>query len=150
MAVWVSTVTCLLLLTVALSSQQAPGDEDGTCVSRNTETFPDTVRNLMDSYNYDQLLRGNGTGKSGAVWTDRSVDGNDVTGTGVDTHVSINILTLLYYYSCHSRLAITGCIPIPVAAWIWRKMSLSGTSLWIHKRWRTGQLALHSTHQSRL
>ena len=34
----------------------------------------------MDSYNYEQLLPGNGTGNppiQGAVWNDRSVDGND-------------------------------------------------------------------------
>ena len=33
----------------------------------------------MDSYHYSQLLPGNGTGNiiTGAVWNDRSVDGND-------------------------------------------------------------------------
>ena len=85
-------VCAVIVLTLSPCSAQAPGDEAGRCVSSNTDTFPDTVRNLMDSYNYEQLLRGSGTGNPpvhGAVWTDRSVDGNDVTGTDVVTYVSI-------------------------------------------------------------
>ena len=63
-------------------SAQAPGDEDNRCTVDHTspQVYPDTVRNLMDSYNYEQLLPGNGTGNpviQGAVWNDRSYDGND-------------------------------------------------------------------------
>ena len=79
------------LICVSRTRTQAPGDEDGRCVSSNTDTFPDTVRNLMDSYNYEQLLRGSGTGNlpnEGAVWTDRSVDGNDIYSTDTSTYVS--------------------------------------------------------------
>ena len=89
MVVWISTVICLLLLTVTLSSQQAPGDEDGEC---SGGPYPNNVKTLMDSYNYEQLLRGSGTGNppvEGAVWTDRSVDGNDITGTVISTYVSV-------------------------------------------------------------
>ena len=63
---------------------QAPGDEDDRCTVNhsNPPQYPDTVRNLMDSYNYENLLPGNGTGNSPiatAVWNDFSFDGNDVT-----------------------------------------------------------------------
>ena len=72
---------------------QAPGDEDEQCTSAdNAPTYPDTVRNLMDSYNYAQLLPGSGTGNppiEGAVWTDRSVDGNDVNSTTPPTYVRL-------------------------------------------------------------
>ena len=49
----------------------------------------------MDSYNYEQLLRGSGTGNppvEGAVWTDRSVDGNDINSTVTSTYVSPQLL----------------------------------------------------------
>ena len=45
----------------------------------------------MDSYNYEQLLPGNGTGNSviqGAVWNDRSYDGNDENDRNSPTYVS--------------------------------------------------------------
>ena len=63
---------------------QAPGDEDDRCTVNhsNPPQYPDNVRNLMDSYNYENLLPGNGTGNSPiatAVWNDFSYDGNDVT-----------------------------------------------------------------------
>ena len=77
----------LLLMTLMLVRRlqaQAPGDEDDRCTVDHTspQVYPDTVRNLMDSYNYEQLLPGNGTGNpviQGAVWNDRSYDGNDET-----------------------------------------------------------------------
>ena len=78
----------LLFLTLSPCSAQAPGDEDGQC---SGGPYPNTVRNLMDSYNYEQLLRGSGTGNppvEGAVWTDRSVDGNNVDSTVTATYVS--------------------------------------------------------------
>ena len=73
-----------LLVPVALAtycSAQAPGDGDRTCIEHeDAPTYPDTEWTLMDSYHYLQLLPGNGTGRdpvAGAVWNDRSVDGND-------------------------------------------------------------------------
>ena len=79
----------LLLVTVLLVSvgelwAQAPGDEDDRCTVNhsNPPQYPDNVTNLMDSYNYENLLPGNGTGNSPiatAVWNDFSFDGNDVT-----------------------------------------------------------------------
>ena len=79
-------------------SAQAPGDEHERCTgAEDAPTYPDTVRNLMDSYNYVQLLPGSGTGNppiSGAVWADRSVDGNDVDGTVSPTYVSLQFSML--------------------------------------------------------
>ena len=74
-------------------SAQVPGDEDDRCTvdSSNPPVYPDTVKNLMDSYNYVSLLPGNGTGyplNGGAVWNDQSVDGNDAIGTAYPTYVS--------------------------------------------------------------
>ena len=89
-----SQVCALLFLTLSPCSAQAPGDEDVLCTTvANTPTYPDTVRNLMDSYNYAQLLPGSGTGNppiEGAVWTDRSVDGNDVNHTSTPTYVRLH------------------------------------------------------------
>ena len=88
----------LLFLTLSPCSAQAPGDEDERCTSAdNAPTYPDTVRNLMDSYNYVQLLPGSGTGNppiSGAVWIDRSVDGSDTISTTSPTYVSLQFLCL--------------------------------------------------------
>ena len=45
----------------------------------------------MDSYNYVNLLPGNGTGfalEDDAVWNDRSYDGNDVIDISNPTYVS--------------------------------------------------------------
>ena len=71
---------------------QAPGDEDAECSTANPQVYPDTVRNLMDSYNYENLLPGNGTGNSPiatAVWNDFSFDANDATSTTRPTYVSL-------------------------------------------------------------
>ena len=83
----------VVVATVAIyCSAQAPGDEDANCTgAENAPTYPDTVKNLMDSYNYLQLLPDNGTGNSPihiAVWNDRSFDGNDVISTLNPTFVS--------------------------------------------------------------
>ena len=86
----------LLLMTLMLVRRlqaQAPGDEDDRCTVDHTspQVYPDTVRNLMDSYNYEQLLPGNGTGNpviQGAVWNDRSYDGNDETNRNSPTYVN--------------------------------------------------------------
>ena len=86
----------LLFLTLSPCSAQAPGDENERCTGDDdAPTYPDTVRNLMDSYNYVQLLPGSGTGNTpieGAVWTDRSVDGNDAINTTHPTYVSLQFL----------------------------------------------------------
>ena len=90
------TNLCLQLIVLAASvamycSAQAPGDGDADCTgAENAPTYPDTVKNLMDSYTYLQLLPGNGTGNTpiqNAVWNDRSVDGNDATTTVNPTFV---------------------------------------------------------------
>ena len=83
----------LFFLTLSPCSAQAPGDEAERCTgAENAPTYPDIVRNLMDSYNYVQLLPGSGTGNPpilGAVWTDRSVDDNNTISTVSPTYVSL-------------------------------------------------------------
>ena len=86
-------VCVLLSMMSGPCSAQAPGDEDDVCTVDHVSppVYPDTVRNLMDSYNYEQLLPGNGTENpvvQGAVWNDRSYDGNDKINTGTPTYVS--------------------------------------------------------------
>ena len=72
----------------------------------------------MDSYNYQNLLPGNGTGNSPiatAVWNDFSFDGNDVTPeTNNPTYVSVKLCFL------DNILYLTKCMNIPVAARRWR------------------------------
>ena len=74
-------------------SAQAPEDGDERCTgAEDAPTYPDAVKNLMDSYNYVQLLPGSGTGNppiEGAVWTDRSVDDNNTIDTTSPTYVSL-------------------------------------------------------------
>ena len=74
----------MLLSFVSLCWAQAPGDEDVRCTVEHSSppTYPDTERNLMDSYNYKQLLPGNGTGDDSipdTAWNDFSFDDNDIT-----------------------------------------------------------------------
>ena len=67
----------------------------------NPQVYPDTVRNLMDSYNYVYLLPGNGTGNSPiatAVWNDFSFDDNDTTSTTTPTYVSVQLCLLGMFY----------------------------------------------------
>ena len=64
--------------------RQAPGDEDRECTLDHSSppTYLDNETNLMDSYNYVNLLPGNGTGNdpiATAVWNDFSFDNNDIT-----------------------------------------------------------------------
>ena len=77
---------------VSLCWAQAPGDEETRCTVQHSSppTYPDTERNLMDSYNYEDLVPGNGTGSiiTTAVWNDYSFDGNDVDGIIAPTYVS--------------------------------------------------------------
>ena len=68
------------MISLSPCSAQAPGDGDGRCINGpHAPTYPNNEKTLMDSYHYLQLLPGNGTGYiiPGAVWNDRSVDGND-------------------------------------------------------------------------
>ena len=79
---------------VGLCWAQAPGDEADRCTTdhANTPQYPDTIRMLMDSYSYENLLPGNGTGSTpiaDAIWNDFSFDGNDVTRTLRPTYVSL-------------------------------------------------------------
>ena len=72
----------MLIISLVLSpcSAQAPGDGDSRCTgASDAPTYPDNEKTLMDSYHYLQLLPDNGSGNiiPGAVWNDRSVDGND-------------------------------------------------------------------------
>ena len=83
----------MLIISLVLSpcSAQAPGDGDSRCTDdEDAPTYPDNEKILMDSYHYIQLLPGNGSGSSpipGAVWNDRSVDGNDENITIEPTYV---------------------------------------------------------------
>ena len=75
-------VVAIIFINVSLCWAQAPGDEDVRCTEEHSSppTYPDTERNLMDSFNYEQLLPGNGTGDDpipNAVWNDFSFDDND-------------------------------------------------------------------------
>ena len=92
----------LLLVTALLVSvrelwAQAPGDEADRCTTNhaNPPQYPDTIRMLMDSYSYENLLPGNGTGSTpiaDAVWNDFSFDGNDVNRTLRPTYVSYSAI----------------------------------------------------------
>ena len=62
---------------------------------------------LMDSYNYLQLLPGNGTGNppiASALWNDRSFDGNDIISTTAATYV--RIYTISPHAHIHSSLFV--------------------------------------------
>ena len=95
----------LLLLTLSSSSAQAPGDEDSNCINdRDVLNHPDNEKTLMDSYHYRTLLPGNGSGHdpvAGAVWNDRSVDGNDINNTNNPTYVSIRCIELQSCCHCY-------------------------------------------------
>ena len=83
----------MLIISFVLSpcSAQAPGDGDERCINDpDAPTYPDNEKTLMDNYHYLQLLPGNGSGHppvAGAVWNDRSVDGNDENNTIYPTYV---------------------------------------------------------------
>ena len=70
----VCLVFLMVLVTMWQASAQAPGDENRRCVSQRG-SYPSSIRMLMDSRNYEQLITG-----SSAVWQARDVDG---TGRGV-------------------------------------------------------------------
>ena len=87
-------VTLVVIISVVKS--QAPGDEDNRCqISPYVHTYEDDVKILMDSYNYLQLLPGNGTGNppiASALWNDMSFDGNDIISTTSATYVRAYIV----------------------------------------------------------
>ena len=128
-----------------LSSAQAPGDEDvAQCIVNQTytHTYPDNWRVLMDSWNYEQLLPGHsGLPIAGAVWTDASCDTNDNTQHPNITPPYVSVHVIHHSTSCTSQCVSS----LPVAAWWWRDMSISGTCVWIQYG-TPGQLALHSAH----
>ena len=100
----------LLLVVISLATAQAPGDEDDRCTVDHTspQVYPDNVKTLMDSFNYDKLLPGNGTGDrliGNAVWNDRSYDGNDVTSRSHPTYVR-NICSLIFLHVCAMLFAM--------------------------------------------
>ena len=81
----------IISLFLSSCSAQAPGDRNSRCTDdKDAPTYPDNENTLMDSYHYLQLLPGNGSGEimQGAVWNDRSLDGNDETNTINPTYVS--------------------------------------------------------------
>ena len=92
-AFFLQLCTVFLLLIVSQCSAQAPGDEDDRCLrSPYVHIYEDDVKILMDSYNYLQLLPGNGTGNppiASALWNDRSFDGNDIVSTTAATYVRV-------------------------------------------------------------
>ena len=66
----------LLLSLLALANSQAPGDEDPFCLDISTApAYAPTVKPLMDSWRYRELL-----GQRG-VWRTRDLD-DDGTGDG--------------------------------------------------------------------
>ena len=81
----------LLISIAAIAGSQAPRDEDEYCRNReDAPTYNSSAKTLMDSYNYLQLLPGNGTGSTpiqNAVWNDRSVDEIDANTTVNPTFV---------------------------------------------------------------
>ena len=94
------------LLLFSQCSAQAPGDEDERCqTSPYIHSYADNVNVLMDSYNYHQLLPGNGTGYPpvAALWNDMSFDGNDIISTTEATYVRI------YIYICSAELILFFC-----------------------------------------
>ena len=71
----VSLVFLMVLVTMWQASAQAPGDENSRCVNQRGDVYLSSIRMLMDSQNYEQLITG-----SSAVWQALDVDG---TGSGV-------------------------------------------------------------------
>ena len=95
----------VLLMSLVLSScsAQAPGDGDSRCSEgEDAPTCPDNEKTLMDSYHYLRLLPGNGTGEiiPGAVWNDRSLDGND------DNLNTVNPTYVRYYVRHYEKLLL--------------------------------------------
>ena len=67
----------LTLLTTSCSGT-APGDEDSRCVDQRKKPYPENVKVLMDSRNYEELLPGHSADPiSDVPWTDVSCDSSD-------------------------------------------------------------------------
>ena len=81
----------------------------------------------MDSYNYEDLVPGNGTGSiiATAVWNDYSFDGNDADGIVAPTYVS-----LLFSQDMFTKVSTH-----TVAAISWWIMQISSKSLWMETKW---------------
>ena len=111
----------VLIMSLVLSScsAQAPGDGDIQCTgARDAPTYPGNEKTLMDSYHYLQLLPGNGSGNiiPGAVWNDRSLDGND------DEINTINPTYVRYWMIICEKLFSSLFSNSIVAARCWRSM----------------------------
>ena len=79
-----------VMIPLSPCSAQAPGDGDERCTDDEyAPVYPDNEKTLMDSYHYLQLLPGNGSRNiiPGAVWNDRSLDGNDEMNTIYPTYI---------------------------------------------------------------
>ena len=94
-----------LVVIISMVKSQAPGDEDNRCNSSSfVHTYPDNVKVLMDSYNYEQLLPGNGTGNppiASALWNDMSFDGNDIISTTRATYVRVYTICMVQKNECY-------------------------------------------------
>ena len=67
----------LTLLTTSCSGT-APGDEDSRCVDQRKKPYPENVKVLMNSRNYEELLPGHSDSPiTDTAWTDASCDLND-------------------------------------------------------------------------
>ena len=75
-------------LSLSPCSGQAPGDEDDRCTVNhdNPPSYPDTVKNLMDSYSYYVHLLPDGTGP-GPLWNSRSIVTNEINTVSKEMHV---------------------------------------------------------------
>ena len=98
----------LVVVIISVVKSQAPGDEDDRCLSTPyVHTYEDDVKILMDSYNYLQLLPGNGTGNTpiaSALWNDRSFDENDIDNTDDPTYV--RVYTISHHAHIHKSLFV--------------------------------------------
>ena len=70
-------------------SAQAPGDEDERCTANDT-SYDATVKTLMDSFNYVNLLSsGDNPAIMNTVWNEFSFDGRDQINYPKPTYVSL-------------------------------------------------------------
>ena len=78
-----------LLVCISTISAQAPGDEDERCTANDT-SYDATVKTLMDSFNYVNLLSsGDNPAIMNTVWNEFSFDGRDQINYPKPTYVSL-------------------------------------------------------------
>ncbi len=79
---WMSELSCFMLMAVVMTAGQAPGDEQELCTvslpgeNQNIVVDPTNGRILMDSSHYERLLPEN----TGAVWQRIDLDSNNPEG----------------------------------------------------------------------